>query len=317
MAAVAFGMYPHLNVADAHLTVVVDGVQHCLHVSKTLHSDRANLRVGPVSIEIVEPLWELRVVVDEQDGLAADLRFRGLHFPIEEPRFVHRFGPRTFMDYTRMSQATSVSGFVAVDGQRMELGSGAFGLRDRSWGIRPTGLPDPQPHQPPLTPQFYWLWAPVRLPGRTLFWHVNADEHGRAWNTRATICPDGSATAADHVHASGDMTLSLAPGTRWADGATLRLLEPGTPDVLELRYRPRTHLEMQGLGYRHPEWAHGTPHGELASAREALTLVDAEPGALHRWHRQVLCDVEAAGGAERGVAILEHLIIGEYAPLGL
>src|ERR1700761_3717089 len=58
--AVAFGIYPHLNTADAPLTIVHAGTQRCLHASKILHSDRATLSVGPVSIEIVRPLWELR-----------------------------------------------------------------------------------------------------------------------------------------------------------------------------------------------------------------------------------------------------------------
>ena len=47
--AIAFGIYPHVNIADAHLTIVRDGSQHCLHASKILHSDRATLSVGPVS----------------------------------------------------------------------------------------------------------------------------------------------------------------------------------------------------------------------------------------------------------------------------
>ena len=32
--AVAFGVYPHLNIADAHFSVIRDGVQHCVHASK-------------------------------------------------------------------------------------------------------------------------------------------------------------------------------------------------------------------------------------------------------------------------------------------
>jgi hypothetical protein len=31
--ALAFGVYPHLNIADAHFSLVRDGVQHCLHTS--------------------------------------------------------------------------------------------------------------------------------------------------------------------------------------------------------------------------------------------------------------------------------------------
>lgn len=84
---------------------------------------------------------------------------------------------------------------------------------------------------------------------------------------------------------------------------------------------PRAHLEMQGIGYRHPVWSHGLAHGELGVAREALDLADPSPAEPHRWHRQLLCDVAvqdlAAGTEERGAGILEHLFIGPQATLGL
>jgi len=313
IVAAAFGMYPNINVADAHLTVVRDGIQHCLHASKTLHSDRATLAVGPVRIEIVEPLRELRLVVDDPE-LGADLRFSGRHFPIEEPRFIHRFGPRAFMDYTRMSQAADVSGTVTVEGETIDV-AGADGLRDRSWGIRPVGLADPQPHLPARDPQFYWLWTPVHLPGRTLFFHVNADAHGRPWNTRAVLVPHGGQPE-DHVHAHGRMELELQPGTRWVSGARLRVEADDGTD-LHLRYTPKAHLEMQGIGYRHPTWTHGTPHGEFELGRERIVLDHDETGALHRWHRQLLCDVEVDGRPGAAAGVLEHLIIGEQHPLGL
>jgi hypothetical protein len=319
MFAAAFGIYPHLNIADAHLTIVRDGIQHCLHASKILHSDRADLSVGPVRIEIVEPLRTLRLRVLETDGLAADVTFTGRHFPIEEPRFVHRFGPRAFMDYTRLSQAALVAGRLRLDGEEIVLDGGARGFRDRSWGIRPVGAPDPQPPAPLQAPQFFWLWCPVQFDDHTVFWHVNEDRAGVAWNCRGELCPDGAA-ADGLVHASGEIDLDLHPGTRWVAAARLRLEpQPGRP--LVLGYEPLLHLEMQGLGYRHPEWSHGVFRGrELDVAREDLSLGDADPGAPHRWHRQNLCRVVARGGdgEERtGLGLLEHLFIGEHAPLGL
>ena len=74
--AAAFGIYPHLNVADAHFSVIRDGVQHNLHASKELGMERLDLQVGPIRIEIIEPLKVLRVTVDGE-GLKADLTFTG------------------------------------------------------------------------------------------------------------------------------------------------------------------------------------------------------------------------------------------------
>ena len=94
--AVAFGVYPHLDVADAHFCVVRNGVQHCLHASRRLGMERMALECGPIRIEIVEPLQSLRVIVNGE-GIAADLTFTGRAFPIEEPRFTWRIGPRTLI----------------------------------------------------------------------------------------------------------------------------------------------------------------------------------------------------------------------------
>src|SRR3712207_2698885 len=66
--AIAFGVYPHLNIADAHLSVIKDGTQHCLHASKVLHMERMDLTVGPIRVEIVEPLQTLKVVIAPSEG---------------------------------------------------------------------------------------------------------------------------------------------------------------------------------------------------------------------------------------------------------
>jgi hypothetical protein len=271
------------------------------------------MTIGPVTIEIVEPLSEVRVVVADEE-ISCDLTFTGRHFPIEEPRFISRIGTRAFMDYTRLSQACDVSGTVRVAGAFHRLDA-VDGLRDRSWGIRPVGMRDPQPMQPPVEPQFFWLWTPVHLPGRTLFWHTKSDENGRPWNTHLLLCPHGSGPE-KQVHGTGVMDVSLEAGTRWVREATLTAMtEDG--EQLKLRFTPRAHLEMQGLGYRHPEWAHGLPHGEFRLAREVLDLAAPDPALLHRWHRQLLCEVEVEGSPEPARGLLEHLIIGRYHPLGL
>ena len=139
--AVAFGVYPALNVADAHIAIIRDGKEYCLHASKILRMERMDLSVGPIRIEVIEPLQKLRVVIDRAEGIACDLTFEGRAFPIEEPRFMRRNGPRVFMDYTRLTQNVRVSGWTEVDGERRALGAGWTGTRDRSWGIRPVGAP--------------------------------------------------------------------------------------------------------------------------------------------------------------------------------
>ena len=314
LVAGAFGFYPQLNVADAHLTVVRDGVQTSLHVSRVL-GDRSVLEIGPVRIEVLEPLRTIRLVVDEAEGLAADITFTGRHTPLEEPRFIHRHGTRAFMDSTRMSQAARLSGWVSLDGERVSV-DGGLGFRDRSWGIRQVGAADPAPVVPPIPPQFFWVWSPVQFADRTTFFHVNDDAEGRPWNTRAAWAPDGSERV-EHGH--GRLTLPLHDGTRWAAGAAIDL-RWDLPRLGEetLTLEPTgVWLEMRGLGYRHPQWVHGAYQGPgLTIAREAVVLADTSPDEGSAWHRQVLVRARSSRGDE-GMGLLEHLVIGPYAPLGL
>lgn len=101
---IGMGVYPHLNVIDTAISVQIDGKQYSLRASRILE-DRMDISAGPMRIEIVKPLWTLRFVCEEKDGIAADLTITGRAFPIEEPRFTRRIGTRMFMDYTRLTQA--------------------------------------------------------------------------------------------------------------------------------------------------------------------------------------------------------------------
>jgi hypothetical protein len=311
--AVAFGIYPHLNIADAHFTYVRDGVEHCLHASRELGMERMDLRVGPISIEVLEPLRKLRVRVELHDGIAAEVTFIGRSFPIEEPRFVHRIGPRTFMDYTRMTQNGHYEGWIEVDGQREALAAGTAGTRDRSWGVRPVGTSDQQPHGTGVVPGFFWQWTPLNFADRSVFFHVNADAQGHKWNTRAVIARDG-AGASDLFETHGELSAALAAGTRWPASGSLTIEGPDGPEVL--RFEPVGRFQMRGLGYTSPKWGHGLHHGPLAVEREDIGLSQCDPGSMDNFHVQLPCRVFSDRHGE-GFGVFEQLILGPYAPMGL
>jgi hypothetical protein len=305
--AAAFGVYPHLDVADAHFCVVRDGVQHCLHASRRLGMERMALECGPIRIEIVEPLQSLRVIVNGE-GIAADFTFTGRAFPIEEPRFTWRIGPRTLMDYTRLTQNGHYSGWIEVDGVRETLASGSMGTRDRSWGVRPIGASDPQ--FAGGVPQFFWQWTPINLPQRSAFFHLNAHADGSAWNTRAVIVPDGGAAQAFHEDHAPQMATGLADGTRWpAVGELVIGAERFTLHAV-------SRFQMRGLGYTSPRWGHGLDHGAMEVERETIDLAAIDPARPDNLHVQMLCRVTGPDG-EAGLGVFEQLAIGDYTPLGL
>lgn len=315
--AIAFGVYPHLNVADAHFSCIRGETQYCIHASRLLDMERMDLQVGPIRIDVIEPLKKLRVIVGPHDGVSADLTFTGRAFPLEEPRFTRRIGPRTFMDYTRLTQNGHWQGFIEVDGVRHDI-SGAMGTRDRSWGIRPIGASDPQPTVPQMVPQFYWMWSPINFASGSLYFHVNADQFGRPWNTRAVWCPDGASPKDMLESEACTLDISLTQGWRHAASARLEALLPDG-SLIEAAFEPSTRFLMRGIGYGHPDWVHGGWKGALAVEREDIDLSALTPGRADHLHIQAISKVQLTrnGASETGTGILEQLILGAYEPLGL
>ncbi len=313
--ALAFGVYPHLNIADASFCVIRGGVQTSLHASRWLGMERMDLHVGPIRIEVVEPLKRLRLIVEAKDkGLAADILFEGRGAPIEEPRFIRRQGPRAFMDYTRLTQNGRYQGWIELDGARQAVDTW-MGTRDRSWGVRPIGARDPQEVVPPSPPQFYWLWGPCNFPSGSFFFHSNEDAAGEAWNRRAVWSPQGVDRQVEIDRLA--VEVDWKSGTRHARRAVVSWEDPSGRS--EIAYEPEVTFFMQGLGYTHPKWGHGLNHGELEVEREDLKLAEADVRLPHHLHIQALSKVvwkSGRGETQTGRGILEQLVIGPHAPSG-
>jgi hypothetical protein len=314
----AFGVYPHLNIADASFCVIKDGVQTALHASRWLNMERMDLHVGPISIEVIEPLNRLKVIVDApEQGLKAQIVFTGRAFPVEEPRFIRRNGPRASMDYTRLTQNGRYTGWFELDGKRQAV-DGYTGTRDRSWGVRPVGARDGQELVPPQPPQFYWIWSPANFEAGSFFFHSNEDAAGIPWNRRAVWARDGVDASGLVEIADCAIAIDFKPGTRHARRAVVSLKD--AHGGREIVFEPDYEFFMLGLGYGHPKWAHGLAHGALAVEREDLKLVDADPQSPQHQHVQALCKVtyrNDSGGAEQvGRGVLEQLIFGPHAPSG-
>ena len=318
--AVALGVYPQLNVMDASICLSIDGTQYNLRASKEMDMDRLNLQVGPIRIEIVEPLQRTIIHIDDNDhGLSGRLEARARHAAVEEPRFTRRNGPRAFMDYTRLTQNISWSGTLTLKGQQINI-TNYQGTRDRSWGVRPVGVADPQPAVPPMEPQFYWLWTPANFMDHALFCHTNEDANGIAWNRRAVLVnlDSGAATHFDRIA----FDTNYFDGTRRIASIALEMID-ATGQALQAQIIAAGFLfYMNGLGYTHPEWSHGRHHGKLEVAFDEIDLVSAEDklrsGMIHNLHVQALSQVtlKAGGQTHQGRGVIEQLFVGAHAPSG-
>lgn len=310
--AAAMGAYPNREVIDAAFSVVWGGEQLSVHASGRCPLDRLRTEVGPIRVEVVEPLRVLRLAIDAPEhALRAELTFRARGAAVEEPHFFRRTGTRVIMDYTRLTQFGTWSGWLVVDDQRVEVEPGAvLGSRDRSWGIRPVG--ERTGGAPGPLPQFYWLWAPVNLPERCLHFDVNEDARGQRWHESGFVVPvgDGEAVAADEVR----YAIEWVPGTRRARSCWYELATPDG-ELVRVTLEPLLDFQMLGLGYLHPDWGHGVWKGELAVAGERWRLPVDDPLSPFHLHVQALCRARTSAG-EEGIGILEQLVIGPHGPSG-
>ena len=112
------GYYPNLGTKDAFVLVRRGDEQTAVHLSDAMDHDRLNPHVGNFRIEVTKPLEEVRVVLEETEGIAMDLHWRGLFPAIQEAPHVMRTGTlRKVLDAQRFAQCGSWEGTI-VDRRR-------------------------------------------------------------------------------------------------------------------------------------------------------------------------------------------------------
>ena len=311
----AMGLYPNRKVMDAAFSVARGGRQWSVRASRLAPGERGETRVGPITVEVVEPLRALRVRLERANpiGLAADVTFTARGPVVEEPRFCWKPEGRVVMDLTRLTQFGTWSGTIDVDGTRVALDPARVrGCRDRSWGVRPIGEPDAG--VPSAPPQFFWLWAPIHFEDVCAHFDVNEDAQGRRWHANGMLVPVGT----DDQHRVETMTavahrIRWGSGTRRALGAEIALTAlDGATHTIALE--PMMSFQMRGLGYLDGEWSHGVWKGPDAVDGQVWTLAELDPMDPRHLHVQALC--RARMGARAGTGVLEQLVLGPHAPSG-
>ena len=135
--AAGMAVYPNRGIIDGAFAVVHDGVQRSVFASGRIPVDRGETRIGPLTIEVEEPLRVTRVRADAADlGIDADVTFTARTVALEEPRQIITAGTKTVMDSTRMTQWGTWNGRIDVPGRSVAVEQ-MYGTKDRSWGVRP------------------------------------------------------------------------------------------------------------------------------------------------------------------------------------
>lgn len=312
----ALGVYPNLNLVDAAFMVQREGQQRSVFASRHLNGNRMDTQVGPIGVQVIEPLKRLSLTVsDPAHGWQVDLNFTGRAEPVQEPRFTYRVGAMTVLDLTRMTQGGTWQGSIDMDGQRFDV-QGWCGARDRSWGVRPLGERDTRGHGFSAETQWYWLWAPLHFDDCMVFFHTNDDGTGHGWNRALVLVPtDGSAPlhCRDVQH-----TPCYRPGTRHIASTRITAMLPNSqPLVMELACGEVVY--KQGEGYNHPTWGHGMYHGPYAVAHETLDTRHLNPNDFAQVHLHALCRavlIRHGHAPAKGQGVLEQMLVGAHAPSG-
>jgi hypothetical protein len=318
-------LYPNLGILDGGLSIVVDGEQHAFHCSRRASGEPSDLAIGPFRIEIIEPMQSLRVVLDDNEtGISGELLWipRTANF-VEAHQ--HAFnGIRSSMQATRFNQFGRWQGELRINGRTLRIDpSTTLGTKDRSWGVRPVGEPDPAgaPALPGKRGGIFFLWAPLHWKDRCTHAGVFETTDGVMWHWDGMVLPTyenpedipGIEDPDTRPLLSVAHDIEYIPGTRRARRARITMTELGDK-VSEIELEAALCFRMKGIGYMHPQWGHGRWKGELAIGGERWKIDDVDEMALENQHIQQVMMARSDG--EEGVGVLEQIAIGPHARYG-
>ena len=313
------GVYPNLGIIDAYATVRRGDQQVSLRASDALGDDRMTQAVGPFRVEVIEPLWRIRLVCDgDEHGIGFDLTWQGSFPAVEEPRHVYRVGPKVILDACRFAQVGTWSGVLRVEGEEIAVDDDRWvGTRDRSWGIRPVGEAEPPGRNAdePID-GFWWLYVPLRFDDFAIVVIAQELPDGhRILNEAVRVWPVSSGRGVEQL-GWPEVEIAYRSGTRHPERAVLNMRErSGKPVTVEVDTLGFVGLNV-GTGYGgDPDWGHGQWKGRGWVEGAVYDMTD--PAVLGRVPFSVVDHVGRArcDGAE-GWGLFEHGTFGRHDPSG-
>lgn len=190
--------------------------------------------VGPIRIETVAPLHEVRLVLDDPDlDLAVDMTYRARFPPVAtDPNRIERRG-EVVTDYMNFFQSGVYTGVVAAEGQERRV-EGRAGFRDRGWGLRK--------HEGAARRGMH-VFCACELPDAALYVLLYETASAERVFTNGWLM-DETGLADTVVAAAHDLRFD---GTRLVDGRIA--LELASRGELELTVQAEGRLWMETVGY--------------------------------------------------------------------
>lgn len=319
-------LHPNTNVMDGYAGVVEGPEQRDVRASRPLLPRHGELSVGPLTVEILEPMVRQRIALeDNPTGLAFDVEFTSdVPASVEHIPAQYRYG-RLFNQVLRYSQTNRATGTMTLDGETIDVDRW-FACRDHSWGIRSTFGPyvpigGVGSDEQPTDPRSIRLWIPFDVGDHAGFFHGHADREGGTLDFEGDIYhPDKTLHLIEAQH-----DLRYHEGTRRLSGGHFLLVddEGGEHEYdFEVACHPS---HPQGYGYTRG-WSDGGQHG-VYRGEEVMEVdrfrVDDPSQSLGPEHVPVerrlggtefVSDFTHVASGAQGMAHVEHMVYGDHQP---
>jgi len=307
-----FGTYPNLGTVDGFAALVCEGQQTVVRASRELGADRIDASVGPFHVEVIEGLKRLRITLEPNEwAFNFDLTFTGSVPAQEEPRHFWRQNERVLFDTFRLAQTGRWSGTISIGSRTFVVEPERWwGCRDRSWGIRTVGEPEPAGIRAARPVPMLWNYAQAQFDDHSIIYMVHENQDGtRVLEESARVWNDARRPP-EHL-GSPQHDLVFIPGTRVLSSATVSLGSAGGDDlVLEVRPTRPVFLGI-GTGYgQDPSWIHGMYQGPLKV--EGLTFDLSRPATKELMVGVVDTVGQFRYGDKVGYGLWEYVVAGAH-----
>jgi hypothetical protein len=209
-----------------------------------------------------------------------------------------------------MAQTGRWTGSITAGAETLEVAPQTWwGIRDRSWGIRPVGEAEPAGIQSRGPGTLYWLYAPVQFEDHAILCIVQEDQDGRRLLEEAVrVWPDGTREYLGRPAYEP----AYAEGTRDVVSARIGFSPPGgKPFDLHATLPLPVHL-MAGTGYGlEQDWRHGMYQGPDLVVQGVSYDLSWPQDAARMWGM-----VDAVGKFEyeghTGYGLYEYWALGDH-----
>jgi hypothetical protein len=328
------GKYTNRNIMDGFAGVQRGTQQRTVRASRVLAPRFDDMSVGPIACEVIEPFKTLRITLakNEAQPLRFDLTFHATMPAFFENRDVVAHGGRIASDLVRFHQPGTVSGWIEIDGERIEVNPDEwYGFRDRSWGVREHVGLDPTDLVPGNVGatgsaktgayHFNWLVSKIDRPDGTsydlAYYFRDFGGEGRPdFFTGHINESDGRQTPILHLYPEMDYRTVDRGAVR---GRVTALLAGPGKEVVERVFE--IDVINPEMGFRLLPGMYGAWKGQLHGSFKGEEFLDGEciddvnaPEKLAETYRWQIRDrpVRIREGVNEGYGDMESIILGDY-----